>query len=101
MMEGYDGRGSGPDSNPLRLFSRNIKVKSWNQNYYSCLLLLRYCVSHSSWVLIRQLHALLLRISCHIHQRVSELADKFLTQFYGRSEKKKGLIVQVVLWKDY
>ena len=45
MMEGFDGHGSGPDSNPLRLFSSNIKVKSSNQNYYSCLLLLRYCVS--------------------------------------------------------
>jgi hypothetical protein len=29
-----------------------------------------------------------------------KLAHKFLAQFYGRSEKKTGLIVQVVLWKD-
>ena len=95
--------GGGSDSNLLRLFSRGLKIKSLKENYYTCLLLLRYCVSHSSRIIIRQLQAYLLGISCHVHQLVScshETTHKFLAQFYGRSEKKTGLIVQVVLWKD-
>ena len=97
--------GGGCDSNLMRLFSRGLKIKSLKENYHTCLLLLRYCVSHSSRVIIRQLQAYLLGISCHVHQLVScshrvSSQVKLLAQFYGRSDKKTGLIVQVVLWKD-
>jgi hypothetical protein len=30
-----------------------------------------------------------------------ELSHKLLSQFYGRIDKKTGLMVQVDLWKDY
>ena len=63
-MEGYDGRGGGCDSNLMRSFSRGLKIKSLKQNYHTCLLLLRYYVSHSSRVIIRQLQAHFLGISC-------------------------------------
>ena len=63
--------GGGCDSNLMRLFSRGLKIKSLKENYHTCLLLLRYCVSHSSRIIIRQLQAYLLGISCHVHQLVS------------------------------
>ena len=61
----------GSDSNLMRLFSRGVRIKSSKQNYHTCLLLVRYRVSHSSMVIIIQLHAHLLGITCHVHKLVS------------------------------
>ena len=89
MMEGYDGRGGGCDSNLMRLFSCGLKIKSLKDNYHTCLLLLRYCVSHSSRVIIRQLQAYLLGIFCHVHQLVS------------CSHQASSQVLGSILWKKW
>ena len=87
-MEGYDGRGGGCDSNLVRLFSRGLKIKSLKENYHTCLLLLRYCVSHSSRL---------------IQNNYRPISGHFLSCSSGICSHLVGsiqLIVQVVLWKD-
>lgn len=108
-MEGNDGSGGGSDSNLMRLFSRGVKkvfetelshlsttTTTATTTTTTATTALFTAVGSSldnympiSWEL------LVMFISSYLV--LFKLAQKFLAQFHGRSEKKTGLIVQVVL----